>query len=100
MNVLTHSDVITQLEATDVFERKVVVQDILLMRKRKIAKVKKTQFVQQFSSLKFSFRFLSPALDDDECALSRHNCFDPYECHNTKGTFGVIKRNHCLTAHL
>ncbi len=26
-------------------------------------------------------------LDDDECALGRHNCAAPYECRNTKGSF-------------
>lgn len=52
------------------------------MRKRKIAKVKNSIF----SAIFFSKIFLPfPSIDDDECALSRHNCFDPYECHNTKG---------------
>lgn len=33
--------------------------------------------------------FYMPFTDDDECALGRHNCFDPYECHNTKGKLSL-----------
>lgn len=76
----------TRLEATDVFERRAVEQDTLLMRKRKIAKVKDSIFFAIFFSK--IFLPLSPT-DDDECALSRHNCFDPYECHNTKGMLKI-----------
>jgi hypothetical protein len=30
-------------------------------------------------------------LDDDECALNRHNCALPYECRNTRGSFRCLK---------
>jgi hypothetical protein len=26
-------------------------------------------------------------IDDDECLLNRHNCFEGYDCYNTKGEF-------------
>lgn len=85
------SAAITQSAATDVFERRAAARDILLMRKRKIAKVKNSIFFT-ISSIKSSFRscfFTCSRADDDECTLSRHNCFDPYECHNTKGKLRV-----------
>lgn len=56
MNAWRPSAATTQSGATDVSERKAAAQDIRLMRKRKIAKVK-TQFTLQFSPLKSSFRF-------------------------------------------
>lgn len=31
-------------------------------------------------------------IDDDECALGRHNCYHPqYECKNTKGSFRCVR---------
>lgn len=48
--------------------------------------------------------FHSP--DDDECVLQRHNCVDPYECHNTKGkdcaalSGGLLPdRGHAVVVH-
>lgn len=35
--------------------------------------------------------------DDDECALSRHNCKPPYECRNTKGSFRCEKPRYTTT---
>jgi len=38
--------------------------------------------IERLTKIKFFSIFFT---DDDECALNRHNCYDPYECHNTKG---------------
>lgn len=36
-------------------------------------------------------------LDDDECALGRHNCIKPFECRNTKGSFRCEKPRYTTT---
>lgn len=37
-------------------------------------------------------------LDDDECALGRHNCVKPLECRNTVGSFRCEKPRYTTTS--
>lgn len=61
-------------------------RDTPSMRKHQIVKV-------NFFSKKMFKGLILICLDDDECTLNRHSCYDPYECYNTKGKIYEILVN-------
>lgn len=57
------------------------------------------KFIQLYKLTLWFEIYIKKTLDDDECALGRHNCVAPYECRNTKGSFRCDRPRYTPSVH-